>query len=129
MTRIGALLALALAAAPAAALAADPPAPAPPAAAAPAPPKKLEGVVVEGQRKPFHKCSDRDAPCIAAVVAELKKRYPEQLKVWCFRQKMDEMRNAMNAEAYAGPYDPNGGATAQFNRAPVIRQVCAPDPR
>jgi hypothetical protein len=128
MTAIGLLLALTLAAAPAAAPATDPPAPSA-APAASAPPKKLEGVVVEGQRKPLHKCDSKDAPCIAAVVAELKKRYPEQLKVWCFRQKMDEMRDAMNMQTFASPSDPGGGATAQFNRAPVIRQVCAPDPK
>ena len=106
--------------------------PAPPATAAapdaavPAqPPKKLEGVVVEGKRRqPTPKCGAKDAVCIAAVITELKTRYPEQLKVWCFRQKMDEMRNALNAEAFAGPNNPGGDANYSIAQAKVIRTVC-----
>ncbi|THD77002.1 MAG: hypothetical protein E7812_13645 [Phenylobacterium sp.] len=79
--------------------------------------------MVEGKRKP-PKCGAKDAVCIAAVITELKTRYPEQLKVWCFRQKMDEMRNALNAEAFAGPDNPGGGASYNISQATVIKTVC-----
>ena len=103
----------------------------PQAAGAPAPaataPRKIEGVVVQGKRRPrLTRCDDRDAACIAAVITELKTRYPEQLKVWCFRQKMDEMRGHMNAATLADPSDPaQGGAGYEVTKTPTIRMVCA----
>ena len=76
-------------------------------------------------RPPLKKCGEKDAVCLAAVMTELKTRYPEQLKVWCFRQKMDEMRNHMNAAAMADPSDPaQGGAGYNVSQAAVIKTVC-----
>jgi hypothetical protein len=68
--------------------------PAAPAAQAPsAKPKELEGVTVTGRRPPTKSCSSRDDACIAAVVAELKARYPQELQKWCAHV---EERAAMN---------------------------------
>jgi hypothetical protein len=108
------LAALMLIAAPAVARAAD----------APVPPKKLEGVVVIGKPKPMRQCAAKDTPCVEAVMAQLKQRFPEQLKVWCFRQKMQQMRDSLNAATLY----PDGPAT-QLRQADVIKTVCAPDTR
>ena len=83
-------------------------------------------MVVEGKRRaPLKKCGEKDTVCLAAVMTELKTRYPEQLKVWCFRQKIDEMRNRMNAQVLADPGDPAGGAGYNISQAAVIKTVCA----
>ncbi|MBS0361147.1 MAG: hypothetical protein JSR98_07190 [Proteobacteria bacterium] len=43
----------------------------------------VSGVTVEGRKTPAKACGARDSTCIAAVVAELKARYPKQLQQWC----------------------------------------------
>ena len=113
-----ALAAFVLIATPALAESADSP------AQPPATPKKLEGVVVTGKHKPMRQCAEKDTACVQAVMTELKQRFPEQLKVWCFRQKMQEMRDSLNA-ATLYPDDPD----THLRQADVIKTVCTSEPR
>jgi hypothetical protein len=54
--------------------------------------KTVDGltVVAPAVGKP---CASRDRECIALVVAELKRRYPEELKRFCFQRQMRAMRS------------------------------------
>jgi hypothetical protein len=65
-----------------------------PGPAAAAPGKVVEGVTVTGRRLPSKGCSSRDEACIATVVAELKARYPQELRKRCDQV---EERTAMNS--------------------------------
>jgi len=70
-----------------------------PASTSPAPipaagSRTLDGLTVVAPL-PQKPCSSRDKTCIAMVVAELKQRYPEQLKRFCFQRTMRSMRTQM----------------------------------
>jgi hypothetical protein len=96
------------------------------AAAMPAPTgKQLEGVTVVGKRPELKKCNDRDKACIAQVVAELHRLYPEQLKIWCNQEKDRFMWENMEREAlFGGNPPPLGGS---FQPAPVTKVACVFD--
>ncbi|HEY8004577.1 MAG TPA: hypothetical protein VIE16_10135 [Phenylobacterium sp.] len=112
---------------------AQPAASPPPAVQTPAPPgkapatgaKTLEGLTV--RPIPKRGCLPRDKECIALVVAELKQRYPEQLKRFCFQREM----RAMNNSVLFGDVDPASGEPAQlgatYRPADALRVACAPD--
>jgi hypothetical protein len=117
---------IARAAAPPAATMSAPPATAAPAA--PAPGATVSGVTVKGA--PRKQCAPKDAECIAIVMAEVKELYPEQLKKFCYQQKMDVMRQDMQANIAGWCDGPGLGATAMCSHyvSPVVKKVCAPDP-
>ncbi len=96
-----------------------------PGPAAAAPGKVVEGVTVTGRRLSPKGCSSRDDTCVATVVADLKARYPRELRKWCDHV---EERAAMNSMQFieinldrphpnVGPYMPPA----------VSRIACAPD--
>lgn len=72
---------------------------------------------------PNRPCSSRDKECIALVVAELKQRYPEQLKRFCFQRTMRTMRsNLLNdTDPMKSPF------TAGFSAPPAMQVACAWD--
>ena len=100
-----------------------------PAAAQPAKPAS-EGPTVSGvtvspaPRKP---CAPKDKDCIALVVADLKRLYPEQLKTYCFQQKMTVLRRDMQAQAAGWCDGPIGGASAICSHyvPPALKLACA----
>ena len=69
------------------------------------PPTKSEAntvtsLTVEGRKVPSRSCGARDDACVAAVVAELKARYPTQLQKWCDHvQERAAMTDLMFARA------------------------------
>jgi hypothetical protein len=101
--------------------------PALPQSKAPAPGHEVSGVVVPAQPKSLSSCHERDNACITAVVAELKQRYPEQLRRWCNNQK--DMANRANLQAgdvimgtqFHGPQERN------FDPPEVTKIACADD--
>ena len=98
----------------------------PPPAKAPAPGvKTVEGLTV--RPFPTKQCAPRDKACIAFVVAELKRRYPEQLRRFCFQRKMRAMRDT----ALFSDVDPASGEPAQlgasYRSAETLGAACAPD--
>jgi hypothetical protein len=48
-----------------------------------APGNTVSGVTVQAPAAPKEACSARDKDCIAAVVADLKAHYPNELQKWC----------------------------------------------
>jgi hypothetical protein len=102
-------------------------APSPSATPAPAG-ANVSGVTVSPvPRKP---CAPKDKDCIAIVMAELKDLYPEQVKTFCFQQKMDVMQRDMQANMAGWCDDPKQGAAAICNHyvPPVVKQLCASSP-
>jgi hypothetical protein len=109
--------------------AADPP---PPAAAAPArtTPKADNGTVsgVTVMPLPQKACSSRDKDCIAMVVAELKRLYPEQLKQFCFAEQTKAVRNQFVNDQLLDALHGNGPPTpTAFPVSPIIKTACATD--
>jgi hypothetical protein len=122
-------LAVAVLAGAASAQAPGPTTPATPAGK-PAPDKPgatVSGVTVQGG--PRKQCAPKDKDCIALVMAQVKELYPEQLKQFCFQQKMDAMRQDMQANLAGWCNGPGGGASEMCHHyvSPVVKQVCAPD--
>ena len=124
------LVAVALIAGPALAQApvgaAAPPAP-PPASA----PGKKAGDTVSGVTVmpiPKKACSSRDKDCIAMVVAELKRDYPEQLKQFCFQEQTKAARNQFVNDQLLESLGGNGPPTPTASPvSPVVKTACAPD--
>jgi hypothetical protein len=102
------------------------PATAPPAAGKPGP--TVSGVTVTPL--PRKQCSPKDKECIALVMAQVKDLYPEQLKQFCFQQRMGVLRQDMQANIAGWCNGPGGGASEICHHyvSPVVKQVCAPDP-
>ena len=63
-------------------------------------------------------------------MAEVKELYPEQLKAFCYQQKMDVMQRDMQANNAGWCDNPTRGASALCNHyvPPIVKQVCASDP-
>jgi len=120
----GSLIAAALLAGAAVAQTSPAPEPAPtPQAAAPG--KVVEGVTVTGRRMPTKSCSSRDDACIASVVAELKSRYPKELKTWCSQVQQRAAQNTMEfMEINLDRPHPNVGP---YLPPPVTKIACAAD--
>jgi hypothetical protein len=72
--------------------------------------KTVEGLTVTGSAFPKTECSSRDQACITMVVAELKRRYPERLKRFCFQRELRDMRNGTPAFGAEHP----GGASLKI---------------
>jgi hypothetical protein len=123
--RLAVFLVAALLAAPAA-LAQPASAPAAPAAKTPAPVPSdghtVSGVTVEAPRLPTKECNPRDRACINRVVAELRLRYPEQLKRFCFQREMRTMRD----QAMFGATGLDGVGTT-YETASALKIACTPD--
>jgi hypothetical protein len=98
-----------------------------PATSSTADTKTVEGLTVMGNRLPTEECSSRDKACINAVVAELKRLYPEQLKRFCFQREMRAMRNTSEF----GSADPGGTRPTQtgvtFSRGASLEIACTND--
>jgi hypothetical protein len=101
---------------PAAARTPTDPAPAAPAASAPS----VDGIVVEGL--PKKSCSTRDKSCIAVVVAELKARYPQQLKVFCANWQMQALRSQWVSDQLGG-----GDRPTAFGVNSAVSKACSAD--
>jgi hypothetical protein len=101
------------------------------AATAPAAPDKSGTTVSEVTVKPLPRkqCSPKDKDCIALVMAEVKELYPEQLKAFCYQQKVDVMRQDMQASIAGWCNGPGQGASAICSHyvSPVVKKVCEPD--
>jgi hypothetical protein len=93
-----------------------------------APDATVSGVTVKPL--PLKPCAPKDKDCAAYVMAQLKEFYPEQLKQFCFQQKVEAMRRDMQATIAGWCDSPGRGATAMCSHyvAPAIKQVCASDP-
>jgi hypothetical protein len=104
------------------------PAPAPAASSAAPTGANISGVTVSPA--PRKACAPKDKECIALVMAELKDLYPEQVKAFCFQQKMDVMQRDMQANMAGWCDDPKQGAAAICNHyvPPVVKQLCASNP-
>lgn len=86
----------------------------------------MSGVTVTPtQPKP---CGSRDKDCIAMIVAELKQRYPEELKRFCFGREMRTVRTEMVNQQLLdslGGNDPPIPTTFGVNSA--LKLACASD--
>lgn len=126
MRLLAAALAASLACASAAAAQTAPPAPAPPAAKAGS---TVSGVTVEGRKSPPKACSSRDKACIAAVVAELKARFPKELQKWCDTVEYRAAVTNMNIDEINGALNSPGtlSEAGQFAPPAVAKVACARD--
>ncbi len=104
---------------------------APVASTPPAAPAKagttVSGVTVTPSPRP-KSCSSRDKDCIALVVAELKERYPEELKKFCFGRQAQAVRTQFTNEQLLeslGGNDPPVGTAFGVNSA--LKAACASD--
>ena len=89
-------------------------------------PGTVSGVTV--MPMPKKTCSSRDKTCIAMVVAELKRDYPEQLKQFCFEEQTKAARNQFVNDQLLDALHGNGPPTPTAAPvSPVVKQVCAPD--
>lgn len=82
----------------------------------------VTGVTVEAPKLPTKECSPKDKACINLVIAELKLRYPEQLKRFCFAREMRGLRNEM---AF-GAEDATQSGT-DYSIGPSLKLACAND--
>jgi hypothetical protein len=99
----------------------------PPTSPAPAavPGTKLEGVTVTGKRPSKGQCAEKDQACTLAVIAELKLRYPEQLKRWCNQVRDGAMwANIEQTSLFPGNHPGLGGS---FQPPAVTKLACASD--
>lgn len=97
-----------------------------PAAATPKAGDTLSGVTV--MPVPKRICSSRDKDCIAMVVAELQRRYPEQLKQFCFAEQTKAARTQFTNDQLLESLNGNGPPTptaAPVN--PIVKTACASD--
>jgi hypothetical protein len=95
------------------------------AQAPPATPANVPGVTVTGKRLVLKPCSERDKACIAAVIAELKARYPDQLASWCSTQDLVVMKKNLNPEMFTSDNLP--ALSGQFDAPGATKQACASD--
>lgn len=85
----------------------------------------LSGVTVTPL--PTKPCGSRDTQCIAMVVAELKRRYPEQLKKFCFAEQTQAARNNFVNQQLFESLGGNGPPTpTSFPVSAVVKTACAP---
>jgi hypothetical protein len=87
--------------------------------------KQVEGLTVTGKRPDTKTCSSRDRDCIARVVAELKQRYPEELKTFCSQREIRAVRTAMVADQLGIGGGPPVSTAIGVNSA--LATACAPD--
>jgi hypothetical protein len=100
---------------------AEPTPTAPPAAAS-----SVDGIVVEGL--PKKSCTSREKDCIAVVVAELKARYPQQLKAFCANWKMQAIRDQWANDQLAASFGGSHQASpSSFGVNAAISKACSPD--
>jgi hypothetical protein len=104
----------------------------PPAASAPAVAKpKTDGDTVSGITvipMPKKACSSRDKDCIAMVVAELKRLYPEELKRFCFAEQTSAVRTQIvNQQLLESLGGNNPSIPVSSQVSPVIKTACASD--
>jgi hypothetical protein len=94
-------------------------------------PAKKAGDTVSGitvMPVPKKACSSRDKDCIAIVVAELQRLYPEQLKQFCLGERTKAVRNQIVGDQLLDALNSNGAPTA--TAAPVssvVKTACATD--
>ena len=86
-------------------------------------PKVVEGLTVVGKTAPAEPCSSRDKDCIALVVAELKTRYPEQLKRFCFSREVRSVRSQMIYQRLEGELGDAPTPTA-FGENSALKTAC-----
>ena len=98
----------------------------PPAAAKPTAGDTLSGVTV--MPMPKKACSSRDKDCIALVVAELKRLYPEELKQFCFQEQTSAVRTQIvNQQLLESLNGNNPSIPISSQVSPVIKTACASD--
>jgi hypothetical protein len=98
------------------------------APASPSAPKTVEGLTVTPSPLPTKECSPRDRRCIAIVVAELKRLYPQQLKRFCFQREMRTMNNSVlfsDVDPTTSSNPAQLGAT--YHAGSALGVACAPD--
>ena len=109
------------------------PAAAPTPAPAPSTAKPAAGDTVSGVTvSPFPKkaCSSRDKDCIAMVVAELKRLYPEQLKQFYFAEQTSAVRTQIvNQQLLDSLGGNNPSIPVSSQVSPIIKTACASDPK
>jgi hypothetical protein len=85
----------------------------------------VSGVTVT-PAKPPEPCSSRDKDCIALVVAKLKAQYPQELKTYCFRQRIQVQRQALNAQDM-GMCRFGGASVCEGYLVPALKLACEGD--
>ena len=103
-----------------------------PAASAPIAAKpKTGGDTVSGITvipMPKKACAPRDKDCIAIVVAELKRLYPEELKRFCFAEQTSAMRTQIvNQQLLESLGGNNPSIPVSSQVSPIIKTACASD--
>jgi hypothetical protein len=109
-----------------------PAAEAPAAALAPGAARPKAGDTVSGVTvvpMPKKSCSSRDKDCIAMVVAELKRLYPEQLKQFCFSEQTKAVRNQMVGDQLYESLGVSRPPPTAFPVSSVVKTACAQDPK
>jgi hypothetical protein len=92
--------------------------------------KTVSGLTVTP--RPRKTCSSRDQECVALVVAELKRLYPEQLKQFCFQEQTKAARTQLTGDqlydalALAGQHNGPPNPTA-FPISAALKTACATD--
>jgi hypothetical protein len=77
---------------------------------------------------PKKTCSSRDKDCIAMVVAELKERFPEELKKFCFEEQTKQARTQfVNDQLLDSLNSNNPPPPMSFQISPVLKTACATD--
>ncbi|HLZ75954.1 hypothetical protein [Phenylobacterium sp.] len=77
---------------------------------------------------PTKACAARDKDCIAMVVAELKQRFPEELKRFCFEEHTKQARTQfVNDQLLDSLNSNNPPPPTSFQVSPVIKTACATD--
>jgi hypothetical protein len=86
----------------------------------------LSGVTV--MPIPKKACSARDKDCIALVVAELKRLYPEELKQFCFQEQTSAVRTQIvNQQLLESLNGNNPSIPISSQVSPIIKTACASD--
>jgi hypothetical protein len=80
----------------------------------------VSGVEVEAPPLPTKECGARDKACIDVVIAELRTRYPAQLKRFCFQR---EMRALQNTAEFGGDSPRDVGA--YYTTGAILKIACA----
>ena len=105
------------------------PAPPPAASLSPTTPKldghTVSGVTVEAKPLKIPKCGARDNACIAEVVAELRQRYPKELRQWCSQEEMKSTRANFMGSEFLGSAD-HPMIDGSFAPPAVTRIACFP---
>jgi hypothetical protein len=73
-------------------------------------------------------CAARDKDCVARVVAELKRLYPEQLKQFCFQEQTKAVRTQFTNDQLFDSLNGNGPPTpTAFPVSAALKTACATD--